>query len=89
MGAVKSSGTGAGERWLNGPQTTGREYKNLSEPAYDIKRTNDIDVPMRDGIRLKADLFQPDSNRKFPVLIAASPYPRKIQNLNPMCLRSQ
>jgi hypothetical protein len=31
MGAVVegSAGTGAGERKLNGPQTTGRDYRNL------------------------------------------------------------
>jgi putative CocE/NonD family hydrolase len=77
---VKSSGTGAGERQLNGPQTTGREFRNLSEPAYNIQRTNDVDIPMRDGIRLKADLFQPEAEKKFPALIAASPYPRQIQD---------
>ena len=77
---VKSSGSGAGERRLNGPQTTGREFRNLSEPIYNIKRTNDLDVPMRDGVKLKADLFQPDMTGRFPALIAASPYPRQIQD---------
>jgi predicted acyl esterase len=77
---VKSLGSGAGERRLNGPQTTGREFRNLSQPLHGVKRTNDIDVPMRDGVKLKADLFQPDMTGRFPALIAASPYPRQIQD---------
>ena len=36
---------------------------------------------MRDGINLLADVYRPDAPGKFPVLIAASPYPRQIQNL--------
>lgn len=77
---AKSLRTGENERQLNGPQTTGREFRNLSEPIFGIKRTNDVDVPMRDGVRLKADLFQPDAGEKVPALIAASPYPRQIQD---------
>jgi predicted acyl esterase len=77
---VQSLGSGAGERRLNGPQTTGREFRNLSQPLHGVKRTNDIDVPMRDGVKLKADLFQPDMTGRFPALIAASPYPRQIQD---------
>jgi hypothetical protein len=32
------SGTEPGQRQLNGPQTTGREYRNLSKPHYAIAR---------------------------------------------------
>lgn len=34
----------------------------------------DIDVPMRDGLELKADLFRPDVDQRFPVLINLGPY---------------
>ncbi|MFI8392227.1 CocE/NonD family hydrolase [Streptomyces sp. NPDC085540] len=36
---------------------------------------------MRDGIGLLADVHRPDSDGRFPALIAASPYPRQIQDL--------
>ena len=36
---------------------------------------------MRDGVQLLADVHRPDADGRFPALIAASPYPRQIQDL--------
>jgi putative CocE/NonD family hydrolase len=36
---------------------------------------------MRDGVNLLADVFRPSTPARYPVLIAASPYPRQIQDL--------
>jgi uncharacterized protein len=77
----KSSGIEPGQRQLNGTQTTGREYQNLSRPIHTMAQHNDVAIPMRDGIELLADVYRPEEDGKFPVLIAASPYPRQIQNL--------
>ncbi|MFZ0834630.1 MAG: CocE/NonD family hydrolase [Mycobacterium sp.] len=66
---------------LNGPQTTGRDYRNLSEAQYASRRDLNVSVPMRDGISLLADVHRPDAPGRFPALIAASPYPRQIQDL--------
>lgn len=33
MTTIQSSGIEAGQRRLNGPQTTGRNYRNLSPPT--------------------------------------------------------
>ena len=35
-------------------------------PVYGIVVEKDVDVPMRDGARLKADVFRPDDDGKFP-----------------------
>jgi predicted acyl esterase len=75
------SGAAPGQRRLNGPQTTGRDYRNLSTPQYEITRDDDVIVPMRDGVNLLADVFRPSTPARYPVLIAASPYPRQIQDL--------
>ena len=75
------AGVDRGQRQLNGPQTTGREYPNLSQPLYARVREDDISVPMRDGTPLLADVHRPDAPGRFPVLVAASPYPRQIQDL--------
>ncbi len=78
---MKTSGIAAGERQLYGAQTSGRSYRNLSAPLYAIRSENDVAIPMRDGIALRGDIHRPDSDEKFPVLIAISPYPRQIQHI--------
>ncbi|HMK80900.1 MAG TPA: CocE/NonD family hydrolase [Xanthobacteraceae bacterium] len=75
------SGTEPGQRKLNGPQTSGRDYRNLSTPRYAMAREEDVAAPMRDGVTLLVDVHRPDAPGRFPALIAASPYPRQIQNL--------
>jgi uncharacterized protein len=42
---------------------------NLSQPQHGLLVEKDVDVPMRDGARLKADLFRPDGDGTFPALI--------------------
>ena len=66
---------------LNGPQTTGRDYRNLSKPQYGVRRDDNVAIPMRDGTPLLADVHRPSADGRFPALIAASPYPRQIQDL--------
>ena len=75
------SGTEPGQRQLNGPQTTGRTYRNLSDPRYRVRHDLNAGVGMRDGVTLLADVHRPDDDGRFPALIAASPYPRQIQDL--------
>ena len=38
------SGTAPGQRLLNGPQTSGREYRNLSEPTHAFVRDDELSV---------------------------------------------
>jgi uncharacterized protein len=66
---------------FNGVQTTGREYRNLSAVEHTMSRDADQRVPLRDGGQLLADVYRPGAQGTFPVLIAASPYPRQIQDL--------
>ena len=66
---------------LNGPQTTGRQYRNLTEPTHSVRHDVNVGVPVRDGTTLLADVHRPDADGRFPALIAASPYPRQIQDL--------
>ena len=41
----------------------------LSQPVHKMKIQKDVDIPMRDGTILKADVFRPDAPGTFPVLI--------------------
>jgi predicted acyl esterase len=68
-------------RQLNGPQTTGREYRSLSEPRHRVRHDTNVAVAMRDGTTLLADVHRPSAQGRYPALIAASPYPRQIQDL--------
>jgi hypothetical protein len=77
----KTSGIGPGERRLNGVQTSGHDYTNLSEPSFEIRRTNNVGIAMRDGTTLMAGLYQPDAERCFQALISFSPYPRQLQDV--------
>lgn len=71
----------ASDSTLNGPQTTGREYRNLSEPRYTSRTDINTAIGMRDGTDLLADIHRPDAEGRFPALVAASPYPRQMQDL--------
>ncbi len=43
-------------------------------PVYGIVVEKDVDVPMRDGARLKADVFRPDDASTFPAILNLGPY---------------
>ena len=45
-----------------------------SAAAYKLLIEKDVDVPMRDGARLKADVFRPDDGGKFPAILNLGPY---------------
>ena len=41
----------------------------LSQPRHDVVIEKDVEIAMRDGARLRADVFRPKSNARFPVII--------------------
>src|SRR5260370_36819161 len=43
-------------------------------PVYGIVVEKDVDIPMRDGARLKADVFRPDDGGTFPAILNLGPY---------------
>ena len=45
-----------------------------SNPNYPVVFDQDVDVPMRDGARLKADVFRPYDDGKFPAILNLGPY---------------
>jgi predicted acyl esterase len=77
----RTSGPEPGERRLNGPQSTGREYHDCSRPEFSIRSTENWEIPVRDGVSLLADLHRPDADDRFPALISFSPYPRQLQDV--------
>ena len=52
----------------------GETKTKLSQPVYNVKATYNIMVPMRDGVRLSADVYRPKADGKFPALLMRTPY---------------
>ena len=46
----------------------------VSQPQFDLVVEKDLEIPLRDGARLKADVFRPKSSERFPVIINLGPY---------------
>jgi len=45
---------------------------------YAVKVERGVSVKMRDGVILRGDIFRPDSDGKFPVLLQRTPYRRAV-----------
>ena len=78
---VTASGIEPGQRRLNNVQTAGRAYRNVTEPSFEVDRTNDVGIETRDGTTLLADVYRPNTAATFPALVSFSCYPRQIQDL--------
>jgi uncharacterized protein len=48
--------------------------RNESKRQYEIISEYNVPVPMRDGIKINANIFRPDSKGKFPALVGLSPF---------------
>ena len=46
----------------------------VSQPRHDLVVEKDLEIPMRDRARLRADLFRPKSGARFPVIINLGSY---------------
>ena len=66
--------------WPQFPFDNPPKIPEYSKPIYSIQEETDGRIPMRDGVRLAADIFRPSaSGQKFPALLAVSPYTRQLQ----------
>jgi hypothetical protein len=46
--------------------------------TYDVVLDDDIDIPMRDGATLKANVFRPKAPGKYPVVMTFGPYGKDL-----------
>jgi uncharacterized protein len=56
-------------------------HETCSRAEYDILLEQDVFVPMRDGVRLAADIYRPKAKGKFPALLSFSWYGKESQKL--------
>ena len=50
------------------------EAGEYSRPEHQVKSSRGHPVAMRDGVRLSADIYQPDADGRFPALLSHTPY---------------
>jgi putative CocE/NonD family hydrolase len=53
----------------------------VSQPKYKMRLEEDVWVTMPDGVRLLVDIYRPDAEGKFPVLVSYSMYGKDAQKL--------
>ena len=49
-------------------------YRNLSTPSYEVVTDFEVKVPMRDGVRLAANIVRPKAPGRYPVVVSYYPY---------------
>ena len=50
------------------------QFPAARPPANDVRVENHVPVPMRDGVKLYADVYRPAAEGKYPVLVSRTPY---------------
>ncbi|ALS26590.1 X-Pro dipeptidyl-peptidase [Paenibacillus sp. 32O-W] len=58
-------------------------HSNLPSNLHSIRIDRGVPVPMRDGVKLYADIYRPDDDRAYPVLLLRTPYNKEdAQTMN-------
>ncbi len=60
---------------------TNNTQANIST-NYTVKTILDIETPMRDGVKLVSDIWLPQKEGKYPVIIIRTPYGRSAAKMN-------
>ena len=65
----------AGARWaLRRLSHRVRPLVRISDPPSGVRVDRDVEVPARDGVILRVDVYRPEGDGRFPVLMSAQPY---------------
>ena len=56
---------------------------DVSQPQYGMIFEHDVAVPVRDGTVLRADVYRPDAEGEFPVLMSLSAYQKSLDRILP------
>lgn len=56
-----------------------KNLDQLSKPEYQVEKAENVVIPMRDGIRLYADVYYPAGKMDAPALVAWSAYGKTMQ----------
>jgi putative CocE/NonD family hydrolase len=59
----------------------GERDSTLSQPTFEVKVEKNVMIPMRDGVKLATDLYKPDADGKFPVILLRTPYAKDMSEI--------
>ena len=51
---------------------------HLSQPQYEVTLESNVMVPMRDGVALATDIYRPQAEGRFPVILTRTPYKKDM-----------
>jgi putative CocE/NonD family hydrolase len=57
------------------------EVTLVSQADYEYVLESGVEVPMRDGLKLSTDIYRPDSDGEFPVILVRTPYKKEMNEL--------
>jgi predicted acyl esterase len=63
---------------LNGPQYAGWEPTRLAESGLGCRLYADEKIPMRDGVKLSADVYRPKKAERIPAIVQFAGYSREL-----------
>ena len=67
-------------RSSSGPRRRVRMHRG-STPDYAVNRLFHVPVPMRDGVKLSADIYLPDAPGPFPTVLHRTPYDNSLSRV--------
>ncbi len=53
----------------------------IAQAEYEVTLDKDVGVPMRDGLKLATDIYRPDAEGQFPVILVRTPYKKEMNEL--------
>ena len=53
----------------------------ISRPEYEVLIERDVQVPMRDRLKLATDIYRPKADGQFPVILVRTPYEKKMNEI--------
>ena len=54
----------------------------ISKPVHEIVVQKNVQVPMRDGVKLATDIYRPKKKGKYPVILVRTPYKKDLAEIN-------
>ncbi len=55
------------------------KFAGITRPTSGVRIEEDVQIPMRDGVKLSADIYFPTTSGCYPVILVRTPYGKRNQ----------